>query len=302
MSGTRGEPIEVLAVPWGDYVIAERHGGDTLVFTERWAPRSVKIPDESVPLLAYHKSDRPIGQLTEFVETAAGLVARGYLVGSANDREGISARVAEDLQAEASIGFEPNIDSDVVAAPTSRGGLPLVERRGVRLREVSLVHRGAVTGARVLSLGAPPSTATSTTGTAMPVAGPSPEASQVLADAQAAIDGAEGSYMRAVRDRERVERDRVLADARAGLERGEARRVVERDRVLREARDLVAVGEARKSARPYMSLTDDELAQVRARVSDAIRLESRGGRQLVSEAVLERLRVVDAERRVRGLV
>lgn len=151
MSASRGESFALLAVKWGTARIAERVGGDVLVYDVTWTRGSVKHPGKAVALLGFHRTDTPIGKVTKFEDTDEGLVVRGYPVGSASDRERIAALVGEELQHEVSVGFVGS-DADTVARPATRGGVPLVTRRGVMLREVSLVSRAAISGSRVLSL------------------------------------------------------------------------------------------------------------------------------------------------------
>jgi phage head maturation protease len=74
------------------------------------------------------------------------------LLGSNEELESIRRRAGGGILAALSVGFVPNRSADVWHKPDARSGLPHVVRRGVEIREVSLVLWPAYDRARVTGI------------------------------------------------------------------------------------------------------------------------------------------------------
>lgn len=146
-----GRHVRALVVAFGEAEVAERGPQGIAVFRERWDAQSVDLPTARVRMLRSHDRTRPVGWWETFTVQRDGIWADGSLVGGAAELEHMRALIGAGLMADVSIGF---IDSpkDQWSRPTTRHGLATVLRRGVRLREVSLVDLAGVPGSRVLSI------------------------------------------------------------------------------------------------------------------------------------------------------
>jgi phage head maturation protease len=147
-----GLVLRGVAVPYGAATIVASPSprGGRIVHHEMFDASS--IPDVVAmygrPLLTGHDDTRPIGCIRLSRSTERGMEIEAELVGADVELEGIRRRLAAGLAAGLSIGFLPDPD-DEEWRPAPPGGLPLVVRRGVKIREVSLVHWPAYAGAGV---------------------------------------------------------------------------------------------------------------------------------------------------------
>jgi HK97 family phage prohead protease len=148
-----GLVLRGVAVPWGEatVVVSPSPRGGSIVHEELFDERSV--PDIGAmfgrPVLLNHDDGRPVGRIRLSKSTGRGLEIEADLVGGDEEIESIRRRLAAGLQAGLSIGFFPDRDADEWRQPATRGGLPLVVRRGVEIRETSLVVWPAYAGAGV---------------------------------------------------------------------------------------------------------------------------------------------------------
>lgn len=186
-----GDYVELLAIPWGTFVVADRLAGQdnaVTVFREVWGAGSVRLPTRPLPLLLFHDKEHRAGVLTRWETRSDGLYAMGKLSGSAQDRERVRAYVADGLAQEVSVGFLSTEADEWSPPPTgSKNGLASVRRVGVPLHEVSMVNRAALDGAKVLRL------------TDQDPAQRARRA-QVLAEAEEAVRGPAGSRQRFAHD------------------------------------------------------------------------------------------------------
>ncbi|MFI2102471.1 hypothetical protein ACH436_04210 [Isoptericola sp. NPDC019693] len=212
-----GDHIELLAVPWGTFTVADRLPGDdtATVYRETWDAASVRVPTKPLRLALHHDVTHLAGVLTRWESRADGLFAYGRLSGSREDKERVRAYVADGLTQEVSVGFIGTEDDEWAPPPTgTRNGLASVRRVGVPLREVSLVHRAALDGARVLRLTSQDYAA------AQAAAEASARRTQVLAEAEEALRGPVGSRQRFAhdtRDEHRAALARQAAERRAAI-------------------------------------------------------------------------------------
>ncbi|MEU2198723.1 hypothetical protein [Isoptericola sp. NPDC019482] len=203
---TSGDYVELLAVPWGTFTVADRGpDGAVTVFREVWDDRSVRVPTRPLRLALHHDVTHLAGVLTRWESRPDGLYAYGKLSGSRQDKERVRAYVADGLTQEVSVGFIGSEDDEWSPPPTgTRNTLASVRRVGVPLREVSLVNRAALDGARVLRLSdEDPAQAALRARRA-----------QVLAEAEEAIRGPVGSRQRFAHDAH-AEHQQALADRAA---------------------------------------------------------------------------------------
>lgn len=147
-----GRILRGIALPYDEVVIMSsprpRHG--QVVHLEVFDKDSILDVGAlfARPLLINHRDDRPIGRVRSSRSTERGLEIEAELVGSDDEIQGLTRRIAAGIQARMSIGFHPSHEDDIWAAPARSGpALPLVTRRGVKIREVSIVVWPAYAGA-----------------------------------------------------------------------------------------------------------------------------------------------------------
>ena len=147
-----GMILRGIAVPWNQptVVAGPNPRGSRIVHQEMFDERSIVGIGvlRDVPLMVNHDDGRPAGRVRLSRSTERGLEVECDLVGSDDEVEGIRRRLANGLQAKLSIGFYPNPKADEWETRSS-GELPLVRRRGVKIKEISLVHWPAYEGALV---------------------------------------------------------------------------------------------------------------------------------------------------------
>lgn len=144
--------VRGIAVPWGRATVVSSSGPNgQIVHLETFDRESIPAVGSlfGKPLLLAHDSGRPVGLIHLSRSTQVGLEIEAQLVGSEPELEGIRRRLAAGLQSGLSIGFFPDRKSDIWTRPENRSGMPLVLRRNVELREVSLVMWGAYPSAQV---------------------------------------------------------------------------------------------------------------------------------------------------------
>jgi len=102
----------------------------------------------------------------------------------------------------------------------------------------------------------------------------------VLAEAREAVAGVPGSYVLTAREAQEAATATVLASVDAQNARHAAWEASERERVLAEARALVERGQAVRAARPFARLDDSDLVLALQSAEDGLRHD---GAALVAE-------------------
>ena len=231
-----GTRVRARLVAYGEHTVAERTPTGVIAIRERWQPGSVTLPGGRLRMLAHHDRRTPVGWWESFAEDELGVVAEGRLVGSRAVLDHVRELIRDDLLSAISIGFVAG-DADVWSRPDQKNGLPIVTRRGVGLREASIVDAAAVQGSEVLSItgqhAGPSSAAT-----------PSSASAAVLADAE-----------RAIRGTGFVARQRVDRQAQAAL-------------LLAEADQLAEIGQRWEQVRQDQA--DAEVEPVRTRTTNPL--------------------------------
>jgi HK97 family phage prohead protease len=150
-----GRILRAIAVPYGaeTVVIGPDKRGAPLAHRELFDGESIRDVGAlfGKPLLVGHDQTRPTGRVLSSRSTGRGLEIEAELLGSDQELESIRRRAAGGVLSHLSIGFLPNPKRDEWHKP-DRSGLPLVLRRGVTVREISLVLWPAFDGARVLGI------------------------------------------------------------------------------------------------------------------------------------------------------
>lgn len=144
-----------VAVPYGKpTVVGDRDpSGNVVVYRERFDKHSVAaIPRTMIPLLQSHDETRPIGKVTSMWHADTGLQLEAELVGSSSEIESVREKVGHGVMSSLSIGFYSDPSLDVWEQATTPGALPSVTRRGVKIRECSLVIWPAYPQARITAL------------------------------------------------------------------------------------------------------------------------------------------------------
>jgi phage head maturation protease len=140
-------------VPFGaPQMVADVFADRTVVYFEQFDANSFDNPPARLPLLNSHLSANPIGWVERMAMRADGLDGEARLVGSPGEIANLRALIADDLLAGVSIGFAPNLKRDVWTKAGSNDRPPTVLRRGVRLREASLVLEAAYPSAKVTEI------------------------------------------------------------------------------------------------------------------------------------------------------
>ena len=141
------------AVPWNEetVVVSPSPRGGRIVHRELFDDRSIVGVGGlfGKPILIGHDDTRPVGRIRLSRSTGRGLEIEADLVGGDEEIEGIRRRLAAGLQAGLSIGFFPDRGVRRMAAAGDAWRLPLVVRRGVEIREASLVVWPAYAGSLV---------------------------------------------------------------------------------------------------------------------------------------------------------
>jgi HK97 family phage prohead protease len=130
-------------------VVGDRIDGHLVVMREVFDAQSVDLDDRLIPLLLAHDDAHPIGRVDRLWQSGRGVEMEATLVGSSQELDGVRERAGHGVMSGLSIAFRSDDRRDVWTAPTYEGGLPLVRRRGVRIREASLVTFPAYDVARI---------------------------------------------------------------------------------------------------------------------------------------------------------
>jgi len=151
-----GRFIRAIALPYNQeaFVIGPpRRGGERVAHRERFDQESVMEVGAMFgkPILMSHDQTRPTGRILLTKSTAEGLMIEGELLGSDDELESIRRRASGGVLSSVSVGFLPSPRDDEWSGP-DKSGLPLVLRRRVILREISLVLWPAFDGARILKI------------------------------------------------------------------------------------------------------------------------------------------------------
>jgi len=140
-----------VAVPYGEQTLVS---GPTprgrMVHLEVFDAQSIRDTGALYgrPLLIGHDQNRPIGRIRTSRSTGRGLEVEADLIGGDDEVEGLRRRLGAGVQKALSIGFFPS-QSDDVWQRDGTTGPPVVTRRGVTIREVSIVVWPAYDGAIV---------------------------------------------------------------------------------------------------------------------------------------------------------
>lgn len=151
-----GRFIRAVAVPYGveAFVIGPpRRGGEKVAHREAFDRESIRDIGAMFgrPILLSHDQARPTGRILLTRSTERGLEVEGELLGSDDELESIRRRAAGGVLSSVSVGFLPSPREDQWTGPDA-SGLPLVLRRGVVVKEISLVLWPAFDDARILSI------------------------------------------------------------------------------------------------------------------------------------------------------
>jgi HK97 family phage prohead protease len=151
-----GRFLRGVAVPYGEqiFMISPGRRGERVAHTETFDAQSVLGIGSMYqkPMLISHDPTRPTGRILASRSTQLGVEVEAELLGSDQELQSIRARAAGGVLAALSVGFVPNHAADVWHKPDARSGLPHVVRRGVEIREVSLVLWPAYDRARVTGI------------------------------------------------------------------------------------------------------------------------------------------------------
>lgn len=146
-----GRVLRGQAVPYGESAVVPEGGS---LVRERFDQQSLAELPENVPLRVGHdRQAPPVGKVVEVENRSYGLAVAARLAVANAELDSWRARWEEGLASGLSVGFTfDRKQQHEWHKPTRRGELPTVVRRGVRIRELSIVQEPAYEKARILHL------------------------------------------------------------------------------------------------------------------------------------------------------